>query len=49
MMSRNDSTNAWNVNDNGNVNNPNLNNTNAVRPAFYNLNDFMVKAINLGR
>ena len=37
--------NAWNVNSNGTVNNNNLDNTNAVRPAFYNLNDSMIKVI----
>ena len=41
---------AWNVNSNGNVNwGNNLNNTNSVRPAFYNLKDNMAKVIFLGR
>ena len=41
--------NAWNVNSNGKVDWNNLTNSNAVRPAHYNLNDNMVKAIFLGR
>ena len=41
--------NAWDVNSNGNVNNPNLTNTNSVRPAFYNLKDNIVMAMFLGR
>ena len=41
--------NAWRVNSNGNVDNPNLTNTNSVRPAFYNLKDNMVMAMFLGR
>ncbi|MBQ8901845.1 MAG: hypothetical protein IJY87_02105 [Bacilli bacterium] len=40
---------AWNVNSDGDVNRNNLNNANSVRPAHYNLNDSMVKAIFLGR
>ena len=45
----NGNNNAWNVNNNGTVNNNNVNNTNAVRPAFYNLNDSMIKVILQGR
>ena len=38
--------NAWNVNDDGNVNNDNVTNSNGVCPALYRASDnYMVKAV----